>query len=92
MTVHGKRNRRGAIVLICSAGDETKAPLEVPVWMFDAAVCCKRANAMISIAHPDFRDGLEREAYDQRLIPRGVSFLSRRNTRTFQESPKFPVN
>jgi hypothetical protein len=40
VTIHGERNRRGAIVLICSAGDETKAPLEVPVWMFDAAVCC----------------------------------------------------
>ncbi len=40
VAVHGERNRRGAIVLICSAGDATKAPLEVPVWMFDTALCC----------------------------------------------------
>jgi acyl-CoA hydrolase len=34
----------------------------------------ERALAVISIAHPDFREGLEREAYEHRLIPRGVSF------------------
>src|SRR5437016_2549978 len=38
--VHGERNRRGSIVLICSAGDEMKVPVEVPVWMFDTALCC----------------------------------------------------
>jgi acyl-CoA hydrolase len=30
--------------------------------------------ALIAIAHPDFRDSLERDAYQHRLIPRGVSF------------------
>ena len=34
----------------------------------------ERAIALISIAHPDFREGLERQAYEHRLIPRGVSF------------------
>jgi acyl-CoA hydrolase len=34
----------------------------------------ERAGALISIAHPDFRERLEREAYDHRLIPRGVTF------------------
>lgn len=34
----------------------------------------ERARALISIAHPDFRDGLERQAYEHRLIPRGFSF------------------
>jgi acyl-CoA hydrolase len=34
----------------------------------------ERAKALIGIAHPDFREGLEREAYEHRLIPRGVSF------------------
>ena len=29
-----------------------------------------RAKAMISIAHPDYREDLEREAYNNRLIPR----------------------
>jgi acyl-CoA hydrolase len=34
----------------------------------------ERALALISIAHPDFRESLERQAYEHRLIPRGVSF------------------
>ena len=29
-----------------------------------------RARAMISIAHPDYREALEREAYENRLIPK----------------------
>jgi acyl-CoA hydrolase len=31
----------------------------------------ERASALIAIAHPDFQEGLEREAYEHRLIPRG---------------------
>ena len=31
----------------------------------------ERAQALISIAHPDFREELEREAYENRLIPKG---------------------
>lgn len=31
----------------------------------------ERARALISIAHPDFREELERDAYEHRLIPRG---------------------
>jgi acyl-CoA hydrolase len=34
----------------------------------------ERATALIGIAHPDFREELEREAYGHRLIPRGVTF------------------
>jgi acyl-CoA hydrolase len=34
----------------------------------------ERAKALISIAHPDFREGLERQAYEHRLIPKGVTF------------------
>jgi len=34
----------------------------------------ERALALISIAHPEFREELERQAYEHRLIPRGVSF------------------
>lgn len=32
-----------------------------------------RAKALISIAHPDFREGLERQAFEHRLIPRGYA-------------------
>ena len=34
----------------------------------------ERARGLISLAHPDFREELERQAYEIRLIPRGVSF------------------
>ncbi len=33
----------------------------------------ERAKALISIAHPDFREDLERQAYENRLIPRGLT-------------------
>jgi acyl-CoA hydrolase len=39
----------------------------------------ERAQAIIRLAHPDFREGLERQAYEHRLIPRGVLFGCRRN-------------
>jgi acyl-CoA hydrolase len=32
----------------------------------------ERARAMISLSHPDFREGLERQAYENRLIPRAI--------------------
>ena len=31
----------------------------------------ERAHALIGLAHPAFREGLERQAYENRLIPRG---------------------
>jgi acyl-CoA hydrolase len=34
----------------------------------------ERATAIIALAHPDFREDLERQAYENRLIPSGVSF------------------
>ncbi len=33
----------------------------------------ERARAMISLAHPDFRDGLEREARENGIIPRSYA-------------------
>ena len=36
----------------------------------------ERALALISIAHPDYREELSRQAYENKLIPRGVSFGS----------------
>jgi acyl-CoA hydrolase len=37
----------------------------------------ERAQAIICLAHPDFREELERNACEHRLIPRGVSFSCR---------------
>jgi len=34
----------------------------------------ERAKALIGIAHPDFREDLERQAYEARMLARGVSF------------------
>ena len=34
----------------------------------------ERAQALIGIAHPDFREGLERQAHEHRLLPRGFTF------------------
>ena len=34
----------------------------------------ERAMALISIAHPDFREGLLRQAHEGRIIPRGFTF------------------
>jgi acyl-CoA hydrolase len=34
----------------------------------------ERARALIGTSHPDFREGLERQAYEHRLIPQGISF------------------
>lgn len=33
----------------------------------------ERARSLIALAHPDFREGLEREAYDNGLIPRNIA-------------------
>jgi acyl-CoA hydrolase len=33
---------------------------------------CDRARAMISLAHPDFREDLERQAHEHRLLPRAI--------------------
>jgi acyl-CoA hydrolase len=40
----------------------------------------ERAQAMISLAHPDFREELERQAYESRLIPRYM-FLAQKSSR-----------
>ena len=37
----------------------------------------ERARAMISLAHPDFREELERQAYENRLVPPGITRLQK---------------
>ena len=37
----------------------------------------ERARALIALAHPDFRDGLERAAREHGLLPRPVALAGR---------------
>jgi len=48
----------------------------------------ERARAMISLAHPDFREDLERQAHENRLIPRAVS-VSLKTERGTLVTPSF---
>jgi hypothetical protein len=51
LPIAGQRNRRGAIVLICTP-EEVNAPsvLKIPEWMFDRAVCCRfRSASVVSV-------------------------------------------
>jgi hypothetical protein len=51
VVIQGQRNRRGLLMLICtSEGDGNGAVMEVPIWMFDAAVCCQfRSSSYASV-------------------------------------------
>ena len=77
---HGVRKSR--IVLDLTCGNIVTTPrtdvmyvvTEYGMVNLKGKSVCERAKAMISIAHPDFREELERQAYENRLIPRGVSF------------------
>ncbi|MFT5510353.1 MAG: acyl-CoA hydrolase [Hyphomicrobiaceae bacterium] len=51
--------------------DVMYAVTEFGIVCLKGKAVAERAKAMISIAHPDFREELEREAYDKGLIPRG---------------------
>ncbi|MDE3029168.1 MAG: butyryl-CoA:acetate CoA-transferase [Paracoccaceae bacterium] len=78
-TFDKKGDRRSRIVLNLTKGNIVTAPrsdmmyvvTEYGIVNLKGKTVAERAKALISIAHPDFRDELEREAYDHRLIPRG---------------------
>ena len=73
---HGVRKSR--VVAGLSAGTIVTVPrTDVMYVATEYGMAClkglpvpERAKAMISIAHPDFREELEREAYAQGLIPK----------------------
>ena len=81
-TYQKQGERRSRIVLNMTPGNIVTTPrsdimyivTEYGLVNLKGKSVAERALAVISIAHPDFRDGLEREAYEHRLIPRGVSF------------------
>jgi acyl-CoA hydrolase len=74
--------RRSRIVLSLTHGNVVTTPrtdvmyvvTEYGLVNLKGKSVAERAKALIGIAHPDFREELERQAYEHRLIPRGVSF------------------
>ena len=78
-TYDKRGERRSRIVLALTRGNIVTTPRSDMMYVvteyglvnLKGRTVAERAQLLISIAHPDFRAGLEREAYDNRLIPRG---------------------
>ena len=78
-TYDKRGDRRSRIVLNLTQGNIVTAPrtdmmyvvTEYGMVNLKGKSVPERARALISIAHPDFRENLERVAYEHRLIPRG---------------------
>ncbi|WP_373502437.1 acetyl-CoA hydrolase/transferase family protein [Aestuariivirga sp.] len=81
-TYDKRGERRSRIVLNLTSGNIVTTPRSDVMYVvteygmvnLKGKTVPERAKALISIAHPDFREDLERQAYEHRLIPRGVSF------------------
>jgi acyl-CoA hydrolase len=81
-TYDKRGERRSRIVLDLTPGNVVTTPrsdvmfvvTEYGMVNLKGKSVAERALALISIAHPDFREGLERQAYEHRLIPHGVAF------------------
>ncbi len=79
-TYDKRGERRSRIVLNLTQGNVVTTPrsdimfivTEYGMVNLKGKSVAERAKALIGIAHPDFREGLERQAYEHRLIPRGV--------------------
>ncbi len=81
-TYEKRGERKSRIVLSLTPGNIVTTPrsdvmyvvTEYGIVNLKGKSVAERATALISIAHPDFRETLERQAYEHHLIPRGVSF------------------
>ena len=81
-TYEKRGERRSRIVLNLTPGNVVTTPrsdvmfvvTEYGMINLKGKSVAERALALIGISHPDFQEGLERQAYEHRLIPRGVSF------------------
>jgi acyl-CoA hydrolase len=80
-TYDKRGDRRSRIVLDLTPGNVVTTPrsdvmfvvTEYGMVNLKGKSVAERARALIGIAHPDFREGLERQAYEHRLIPRGFA-------------------
>jgi acyl-CoA hydrolase len=81
-TYERKGVRKSRIVLNLTPGNIVTTPRSDTMYVvteygmvnLKSKSVAERAMALIAIAHPDFREGLERDAYAHRLIPRGIYF------------------
>jgi len=81
-TYDKRGDRRSRIVLDLTQGNVVTTPrsdimyvvTEYGIVNLKGKSIAERARALIGIAHPDFREGLERQAHEHRLFPRGVTF------------------
>ena len=81
-TYEKRGERRSRIVFNLTPGNVVTTPRSDVMYLvteygmvnFKGRSVGERARAIIGLAHPDFREDLERQAYENRLIPRGVSF------------------
>ena len=76
--------RRSRIVLDLTPGNIVTTPrsdtmyvvTEYGIANLKGKSVCERAQALIGLAHPDFREDLERQAHEHRLLPRAVAALA----------------
>ena len=81
-TYEKRGERRSRIVLNLTPGNVVTTPRSDVMYVvteygsvnLKGKSVAERARAIIGLAHPDFREDLERQAYEHRLIPRGVTF------------------
>jgi acyl-CoA hydrolase len=84
-TYEKKGERRSRIVFSLTPGNIVTTPRSDVMYVvteygmvnLKGKCVAERAKSIIALAHPDFREELERQAYDFRLIPRWVSFQKR---------------
>jgi acyl-CoA hydrolase len=97
-TYEKQGERRSRIVFTLTPGNIVTTPrsdvmyvvTEFGIVNLKGKSVAERAQAIIRLAHPDFREQLERQAYENRLIPRGVSFSWRENpSDNLQKAPTF---
>jgi acyl-CoA hydrolase len=84
-TYEKRGERRSRIVFDLTPGNIVTTPRSDVMYLvteygmvnLKGKCVAERAKSIIALAHPDFREELERQAYDFRLIPRWVSFGNR---------------
>jgi hypothetical protein len=83
-TYDKRGDRRSRIVLDLTQGNIVTTPrsdimyvvTEYGIVNLKGKSIAERAQALIGIAHPDFREGLERQAHEHRLFPAASRFRS----------------